>query len=306
MSSSPYIYFTNNDPLVGLGITINKSAFIDLVKKVNLKSDDIIPMLVVLRDRALNKYYAIDVPVAVSDVVPYISVSMPQLAGNEISYKISTTAIHNEDTSLFGSTYKYRRSGFRFDANYDANSLEYLGFNFENSIVKNLTHNITVTDQGGSLVFSDTTLQPVTGEGELVTLRFKDMGRGLGTLSAGNFGYIVWSESGVGGSFSSGYMSYPDIYNIMVGNEVIEIGNKNKAGKLSVQLFPNPAVENLSIDAGFDNYSIVLYSVDGRLIRSVHSVNSSLTMPVSKLTKGIYFVKITKNGESQNLKFIKK
>jgi hypothetical protein len=259
-----------------------------------------------MRNKVINKYYAIDIPVKVSGVVPFITLNKPQLAGNEISFKLSTTAINREDSSLFVSYGKYRRSGFRFDVNYDINSLEYLGYNFDNSIVSGFTHDITVTDNEGSLTFSDSTQQPILGEGELVTLRFRDLGKGLGTITANNFGYIVWLDYNFPGYSSSGYITYPDSYNILVGNDVIEIGSKKKAARLPVLLYPNPAVNKISIDADFKNYSISIYSTDGRLVKSDNSVNSSLTIPVNKLATGVYFVKIIKDGEIQNLKFIKK
>jgi starch-binding outer membrane protein, SusD/RagB family len=294
------------DPQKGFSFSFYKYRFYDLVKTENLKSDGIIPILLVLVDRATKKYYGIDVPVKVSDIIPFININRPQLAGNEISFELSTTAINNEDSSLFSSPSKYRRSGFRFDVNYDPDNLEYLGYNYDGSFIKDITHDVNVKNSEGSIEFSDTNSQPIIGEGKLVTLLFKDLGSGLGTITADNFGYIVWYESTMPGDISNDYLSWYDSYNILTGNDVIEIGEKPKAAKSAIQLFPNPAIDDISVDADFDNYSIILYSIDGRLISSFKSNSSSMKIPVNNMASGLYIVKIIKDGESQNLKFIKK
>jgi starch-binding outer membrane protein, SusD/RagB family len=309
INASTLIRFDNNQPDAGLALGIYRLYFLNYIKKNNLESDDIIDFLVLLRERIVSNYYhyyAIDVPVKVSDITPFISLSMPQLAGNEISFKLSTTNINIQENSRFDYPYKMSRNGFRFNAYYDSDKLEYLDYSFDNSLIKNLTHDVTVINSDGSLAFADSTAQPISGEGELITLHFRDLGEGLGNLYVNNFGYIIWNDK-----FSPmlpivGFLPGADYFNILVGNDVIEIGEKPKAAKSSVQLYPNPAVNDISIDADIDNYSIILYSIDGRLISSFKSNSSSMKIPVNNMASGLYIVKIIKDGESQNLKFIKK
>jgi starch-binding outer membrane protein, SusD/RagB family len=307
MSSSPYVNDVRIDTLIGMAINFNRSYFYTLAKEQNYKGNDIIPMLVILRNRPLYKFYAIDVPVKVSDVIPFISISRPQLAGDEISFNLSTTTINKDDSSYFNTPdlkTTYTRTGFKFGISYDTDNLEYLGYDFDNTFMSDLTHEVIVDNSGGNLTFSDSTLQPITGEGKLVSLIFRDLGSGLGTINAKDFQYIVFSEQTIAGSYYSGHSG--DSYNILVANDVIGIEKSNKSAKSIVQLSPNPAVNNILIRANFSNYTILLYSADGRLLKRYQSVNSTLTVPVNDLIRGMYFVKVIKAGETQNLKFIKR
>lgn len=70
--------------------------------------------------------------------------------------------------------------------------------------------------------------------------------------------------------------------------------------KLSV--YPNPAKDVLNIKNAGKIESIEIYNVVGQ---KVVTVKAAETINVSGLSKGTYFLKITANGKTKNLKFIK-
>lgn len=309
MDNYNLIFGNRNDPEIGLSIGISKNAFHELVKKENKKANDIIPLLVVLRNRTLNKYYGIDVPIKVSDIIPFISITRPQIAGEEISFDLSTTKLINDYNSLFTYSYSYstKRRGIRANINYDPEKLKYIGYELDGSFIEQYNHNIIAEDSSGYLEISDYLDRTMIGEGKLITLRFKDLGNGLGTITANNFGYLLWQESDYPGDLNNVFLSYPDYTNIIVANELIGLpDDQNTVKKALIQLYPNPAVSHVSVKAEFENYSVSLYSTDGRLLGTSNSESATTTIPVSHLNKGIYFLKVNNNGEIQNLKFIKK
>ncbi len=76
-----------------------------------------------------------------------------------------------------------------------------------------------------------------------------------------------------------------------------------------VNLFPNPAVEEITIlikNAGAAKYSAHIYTMEGKEIKSFDLLNSQNTIPISELSKGAYLVSIHKNNAPFSYKsFIK-
>jgi hypothetical protein len=89
----------------------------------------------------------------------------------------------------------------------------------------------------------------------------------------------------------------------VIGNQQSRIAASN------VNIYPNPAQDMLNIDFGTEqvNAMIHLYSIDGKLLRSIKANSSStLQLSTTDLTAGVYFVRIQNGTESSNHKFVKK
>ena len=75
-------------------------------------------------------------------------------------------------------------------------------------------------------------------------------------------------------------------------------GIKNKFSYEAVQVFPNPAQQQVqflfSNEEG--NADVFIYSVLGAQINSIHTSTNNVNMPVQQLTDGLYLYKILKNN----------
>ena len=75
-------------------------------------------------------------------------------------------------------------------------------------------------------------------------------------------------------------------------------------------LVPNPVVDEATLVLpGFSgNYTLAIFSYDGRLVQSQRSVlqSQSITLNVSTLPQGYYFVKVTTTSLSKTFKFLKR
>ena len=81
--------------------------------------------------------------------------------------------------------------------------------------------------------------------------------------------------------------------------------------KEKIQLFPNPAIDRLSliIDASISSISYVLIDISGKklITNSLQSLNNKrLDINISDLNTGVYFLRVSTNVGETTLKFIKK
>lgn len=67
------------------------------------------------------------------------------------------------------------------------------------------------------------------------------------------------------------------------------------------KFYPNPASSVVDIDAGDSNYNVEIHDNSGKLVQSLAVVNNSTKqVSLSNLKSGVYFVKYTKEGESES------
>jgi len=73
----------------------------------------------------------------------------------------------------------------------------------------------------------------------------------------------------------------------------------------SIALYPNPASNNLFINAAFgDDLSYEILSIDGKVVSS-GMLNSNSSIDVSQLNQGLYIMRIVHGAESTGLRFVK-
>ena len=80
----------------------------------------------------------------------------------------------------------------------------------------------------------------------------------------------------------------------------------NEASTIVFSLFPNPADEQITFTASSDaSFVYRIYDVTGRIVRSGRNTNGTLTLDVSSIVEGKYFLEyIPVSGQTQYLTFI--
>lgn len=72
-----------------------------------------------------------------------------------------------------------------------------------------------------------------------------------------------------------------------------------------ILLYPNPASDVLSISAP-EGTQVVLFDMQGKQLKSMISGQDAVRVNVSDLTSGIYFARLTQNGQVATVKWLKK
>lgn len=76
----------------------------------------------------------------------------------------------------------------------------------------------------------------------------------------------------------------------------------------SIKVFPNPVIDQLTIELGisdFDTFEISLYSINGGLLRSASSANSSYEIDFSKYAPGNYILVLNVQDRKLQYKIVK-
>ena len=73
----------------------------------------------------------------------------------------------------------------------------------------------------------------------------------------------------------------------------LSIKNDDYASKFDLVLYPNPAMESISIK-GLTAYptECAIYDISGNKIKSISLTNDSQLIPINDLAEGVYFIKI--------------
>ena len=90
---------------------------------------------------------------------------------------------------------------------------------------------------------------------------------------------------------------------------VVKAANLNKNGMWDIALTPNPTKDFFSLNVFSDskiNKQIEIIATDGRLIKRYETLENELTIDVEALPEGIYFIKVTSEGQQITKKFLKK
>ncbi|MFM7683201.1 MAG: T9SS type A sorting domain-containing protein [Bacteroidota bacterium] len=74
--------------------------------------------------------------------------------------------------------------------------------------------------------------------------------------------------------------------------------SENKIEEDLVKLWPNPAKNQLNISANYSDYKIDILNLEGRIIKSLNSKDSSLTIDLEGFENGIYLIKGSKIGST--------
>lgn len=85
------------------------------------------------------------------------------------------------------------------------------------------------------------------------------------------------------------------------------LSNDSFENKNTVKLYPNPVSNNLTIENPFSsNFQLQVINQSGQLILKQNNNKSSISLDVTTLSKGLYFLTVhSENDETQTVKFIK-
>jgi Secretion system C-terminal sorting domain len=165
---------------------------------------------------------------------------------------------------------------------YDLNSVEVL----------HSTHAMTATQEGNILTFrfNDIALAPQAYGS--VSFKIKS----LGTLQQGD---DVMSQASI----------VFDYNEPLVTNEAVtafdDVLSTNVFSTGSLNIYPNPAQNLVSIKAGSTIKDISLYDIRGRLLLSIHPDNTDASLDVSAQPAGVYLLKIATDTGSSTRKLVK-
>ena len=119
-------------------------------------------------------------------------------------------------------------------------------------------------------------------------------------------------DQGFNGYDSLSYMLYDgqslseEVTAVFYVDQNTSINNNFVSSKNKINLSPNPCDDYLNVRSENSISSIQIFNSNGRLEKSVNFNSSELTINVSDLSAGIYYI-VFKVGESiQSSKFIKK
>jgi len=136
---------------------------------------------------------------------------------------------------------------------------------------------------------------------------------------------VDYKQTGVGGINSWGalpmdkYILYPKNYAYKFKISPIESGANNyeiskreyekstgidALSKLKVNAYPNPVGDRLQVEIPGEMYGAVnlkLFGADGILITEMQTTQAKLSIDLSKLSRGIYFLKVTNNNNQPKL-----
>ncbi len=193
---------------------------------------------------------------------------------------------------------------------------------FENTGTAN-AQNIVVKDMIDTTKFDITTLVPLDGSHEFYTritntnkVEFIFENIQLPFDDANNDGYVVFkiktkSTLTTGSSFSNTASIYFDYNFPIVTNTatttIQALTNQDFEFSNYFELAPNPAKDSVNIQAKNDIElsSISIYNTLGQLLVVIPNAKETISIDVSKLTSGTYFVKVITDKGTSNSKLIK-
>ena len=92
--------------------------------------------------------------------------------------------------------------------------------------------------------------------------------------------------------------------NILFALELVQPTGLNEASGISFEIYPNPATDGIvNIKTGNNGpKNVSVFDITGKQVINTNILNSELS--VDALTNGIYFVKVTQNGQSHTEKLV--
>jgi hypothetical protein len=120
--------------------------------------------------------------------------------------------------------------------------------------------------------------------------------------ASGNGDFVHFDQIIVSGDNVAARQPNPSV--IDTGENVEDFTRANTG---NISLYPNPSAAILNIDVIGDSFDEVhVYSVTGTLIKTISEVSNKMSVDVSSLSTGVYFVRFSSNGFVITKRFVKK
>ena len=97
----------------------------------------------------------------------------------------------------------------------------------------------------------------------------------------------------------------PPIITNTVTTTIVEPLNVEEFNPESINLFPNPAKDNLEITSNQIITNLILIDINGRVLKSIAISNRDYNLDISSLSKGVYFLEVESGVSKSTKKFIK-
>lgn len=127
-----------------------------------------------------------------------------------------------------------------------------------------------------------------------------------GTSDGSNFFDLNDWEIGEGGAWKDWYV-IEGIFGEKEGNPIDCITTSQDHGYQlkPLKIFPNPTSQKFSFTSPKDLDSLVLYDLNGNIIRSINHMHDGGSIDISTLRSGIYFLRVSALGKLNTVKIIK-
>lgn len=108
------------------------------------------------------------------------------------------------------------------------------------------------------------------------------------------------------GKYIAGWLNGPPPFaeGWMVNLDDLILGT-NKVSENAVSFYPNPVQDVLHLNAKQAIESVAVYTVTGQKVTNLTLNNNNTEVNISSLASGVYFVKVSSNGNVENLKVVK-
>ena len=157
----------------------------------------------------------------------------------------------------------------------------------------------TITTKSGTLQMI-ATLMPANADDSTVTWKVNNPAIGTinsaGLLTAVADGDVIVTATANDGSGIFGTKT------ITISNQ--STGSVNNTYKSSINIYPNPAEDKLTIVTHYNISQVNILTISGQLIQAQKMANN--TVDISNLESGIYFVEVQINDSWSRHKIIKK
>jgi hypothetical protein len=143
----------------------------------------------------------------------------------------------------------------------------------------------------------------VTAQAQQATTATGGTASGSGGTVAYSVGQVVYTtNTGSNGSVAQGVQQPYEIF--------VELGVENPEISLTMQAYPNPTFDNLTLNVGnneLSNLNFQLIDLNGRVIENRIISNAIETIGMENVAAAVYFLKVTRsNTEIKTFKIIKK
>ncbi|NLI23690.1 MAG: T9SS type A sorting domain-containing protein, partial [Bacteroidales bacterium] len=128
--------------------------------------------------------------------------------------------------------------------------------------------------------------------------------------SAGTWYDYFWADSLVLENPSVQITLQPGEYRFysskkMNGYGSINIGYESPAGSKKISVFPNPAFDRITVAGSERMKSLRITSLSGNIVMEKFPLSDKVSVDISDLPGGIYFIRVDYKSTSETLRFVK-
>jgi hypothetical protein len=172
------------------------------------------------------------------------------------------------------------------------------------------TYTFTVTSDGNFVAqFTTRAIQinvTATVGGEVTGAGLYEYGENVVLTAIAHEGYVFegWTEASGLVSTDAEYTFVAEKDRDLVANfrQLTGVGENET---VSIELYPNPVVNNLTIVTSLNDYQVEVYTITGALVRSYNNCTSITTINVEELSNGTYIIRLSNDNAVETRRFVK-